>query len=78
MESEMNIYYDEAGDFLEITAGDVSNWYFDNAGKGIFNIIDKNTKEIKGIVIHSFKARTRRLEEIKISLPFRFSIAQLK
>ena len=72
----MNIYYDEEGDFLEITSGGISNCYFDNMGEGVFNIVDKKTNEIKGIAIHSFKARTRKLEEIKISLPFKFSIAQ--
>ena len=33
----MNIYYDEEGDFLEITTGDISNCYFDNMGHGIFH-----------------------------------------
>ena len=48
----LNIYYDEEGDFLEITNGDISNCYFDNFGNGIFQIIDKETKEVKGIAIH--------------------------
>ena len=72
---EMNIYYDEEGDYLEITGGDISDCYFDNLGDGIFNIVNKETEEIKGIAIFSFKARTKRLEEIKISLPFKFKIA---
>ena len=67
----LNIYYDEEGDFLEITNGDISNCFFDNIGEGIFQIIDKKTKEVKGIAIHSFKARTKNLDEIKISLPFK-------
>lgn len=70
----MNIYYDEEGDYLEITTGDISNCYFDNLGKGIFKIIDKKTKEVKGITIFSFKLRTKSLEEIKLSLPFKFKI----
>lgn len=67
----MNLYYDEEGDFLEITMGDISNCYFDNLGKGIFEIVDKSTKEVKGIAIFSFKARTKNLDEIKVSLPFK-------
>jgi hypothetical protein len=67
----LNIYYDEEGDFLEITNGDISNCFFDNIGDGIFQIIDKSTKEVKGIAIHSFKARTKNLDEIKLSLPFK-------
>jgi len=48
----LEIYYDEEGDFLEISNGDISNCYFDNLGNGIFQIIDKNTKEVKGIAMH--------------------------
>lgn len=70
----MNIYYDEEGDFLEITNGDISNCYFDNLGNGIFQIIDKTTKEVKGISIHSFKARTKS-DSIKLELPFKFSFS---
>ena len=70
----MNIYYDEEGDYLEIATGDVSDCYFDNLGKGIFKIIDKKTKEVKGVAIFSFKAKTKSLEEIKFSLPFKFKI----
>ncbi len=71
----MNIYYDEEGDFLEITIGDISNCSFDNLGKGIFKIVDKNTKEVKGIAVHSFKARTKS-ESIKLELPFKFKLEQ--
>ena len=74
MANEMKIYYDEEGDFLEITSGDISNCYFDNLGNGIFKIINKETKEVKGIAIFSFKTRTKSLEEIKLALPFKFRI----
>ena len=74
MNNEMNIYYDEEGDFLEISSGDISNCYFDNTGNGIFVIIDKETKETKGVAIHNFKSRTEKLDEIKLSLPFKFNI----
>jgi len=69
----LNIYYDEEGDFLEITNGDISNCYFDNFGNGIFQIIDKRTKEVKGIAIHSFKKRSKRDEDIRINLPFKIT-----
>mgnify|MGYP001613864005 CR=1 FL=1 len=70
----MNIYYDEEGDFLEINTGDISGCYFNNVGNGIFEIIDKESKKIKGIAIFSFKKRTRNLEELKISLPLKLEI----
>ena len=70
----MKLYYDVEGDFLEITAGDISNCYFDNMGSGIFKVIDKETGEVKGIAIFNFRKRTKSLEEIELSLPFKFSI----
>lgn len=71
----MNIYYDEKGDYLEITSGDISNCFFDNLGNGIFKVTDKETKEVKGIAVFRFKNRTKDLEEIKLSLPFKFNIS---
>ncbi|MEK6936220.1 MAG: hypothetical protein AABW67_05510 [Nanoarchaeota archaeon] len=69
----LNIYYDEEGDFLEITNGDISNCYFDNFGNGIFQILDKETKEVKGISIHSFKKRSKEVDDIRINLPFKIT-----
>ena len=37
----MNIYYDDEGDFLQITMEDISNCYFNDIGDGIFQIVDK-------------------------------------
>lgn len=74
MDSEMILYYDEEGDFLEITFGDISNCYFDNTGKGIFKMVDKATDEVRGIAIHNFKSRSKNLDEIKLHLPFKFKI----
>ena len=37
----MNIYYDDEGDYLEITTGDISNCYFNNIGNGIFRFFPK-------------------------------------
>ncbi len=75
MESKLNLYYDDEGDFLEIVSGDISGCFFDNLGDGIFKIVDKNTNEVKGIAIFSFKSRAKSLDEIKISLPFKLNIA---
>lgn len=76
MEQEMSIYYDDEGDFLEIAAGSIENCYFRNAGMGIFEIIDKTTKEIKGIAVFNFKKRAKTLDAVKLSLPFKFQIAR--
>lgn len=75
MDDEMTVYYDEEGDFLEITFGNTSNCFFDNLGKGIFKITDKTTGEIKGIAVHDFKSRSKNLDEIKFQLPFKLKIS---
>lgn len=74
MGNEMNLYYDEEGDFLEITSGDISNCYFDNVGKGIFEIVDKNTKKVTGIAVMGFRKRTKGLKDVKISLPVKIKL----
>lgn len=75
MNESMSIYYDEEGDFLEITTGDISNCYFDNLGGGIFKIVNKSDNKVKGIAIFNFKKRTKSLEEIQLQLPFKLEIA---
>ena len=72
MEGKMNIYYDEEGDFLEITNGDISNTDSKNLGNGVFEIVDEKTGQVKGISVFKFKLRTKDLKGI--SLPFTFNI----
>jgi len=74
MKEKMNIYYDEDGDFLEITTEEISNCYFNNIGDGIFEIVDKINGKVKGIAIFSFRKRTKNLENLKISLPFKIEL----
>jgi len=51
MKGKTTIYYDEEGDFLEITNGDISDTYSKNRGNGVFEIIDEKTGNVKGISI---------------------------
>ena len=71
MKNELNIYYDEEGDFLELQRGNYKKGYFKNLGEGIFERRNEKTKEITGFAIHGFKKRTQKLKENKISLPFK-------
>ncbi len=69
-----DIYYDEEGDFLEVTFGiPPENEYTDQIESGVFITKDTNTNEIKGIGILGFKKRTHILKEIlnrfKLNLP---------
>ena len=72
----MKIYYDEEGNFLEITKGDISGCFFDNLGNGVFQIVDKETGEVKGIAIHNFKERTKD-DALTLHFPFTVSFSSL-
>ena len=74
MSNELNIYYDEEGDFLELNIGDYTEGSFKNLGDGIFERIDKKTKKITGIVIHGFRKRTQGPKDVKLSLPIKVQL----
>ena len=68
-----NLYYDEEGDFLEVTFGIISKKnYVDEIEPGIFVKKDEDSDDIVGIGILSFKKRAQALREIlqKINLNF--------
>ncbi len=75
MKDNLNIYYDEEGDFLELHVGEFTEGYFKNLGKGIFERIDKKTNKVTGVAIHGFKARTKDLQEVKIELPVKIELS---
>ncbi|MEK6826391.1 MAG: DUF2283 domain-containing protein [Nanoarchaeota archaeon] len=73
-----DIYYDEEGDFLEITFGiPPKKEYSDEVEPGVFVTKDEDTEEIKGIGILSFKKRTQILKDLlqrfKLNLPLEIS-----
>ena len=60
-----DIYYDEAGDFLEITFGvPPKTEYSEEIEPGVFITKDEKTNEIKGVGILSFKKRVQILKEV--------------
>lgn len=60
-----DIYYDEAGDFLEITFGEPPKTeYSEEIETGVFVTKDEETNEIKGVGILSFKKRVQVLRKI--------------
>ncbi|MBI2664216.1 hypothetical protein HYX10_02635 [Candidatus Woesearchaeota archaeon] len=74
MSNELNIYYDEEGDFLEISSGKYTDGYFKNLGDGIFERIDKATNKVTGIAVHGFRKRTKGLKDVKLSLPVKMQL----
>ena len=75
----MNIYYDEEGDFLEIFFGDPTECYAEEPEQGVFVRKDEQSDEVKSIGIIGFKKRTHLLKkllaEFNLSFPINFSIA---
>ncbi len=74
MKGKLNLYYDEAGDFLEIHIGKYTEGYFKNLGNGVFERIDSKTKQATGIAVMGFRKRIEGKKEAKLSLPVELEI----
>ena len=75
MESKMNIYYDDEGDFLEITVSNhPSESYCEDVHEDVFVRKDENTGEVKSIGIIGFTKRTAVLRELLTKLKLAFPI----
>jgi hypothetical protein len=77
----LDIYYDEQGDFLEISFGaPPESEYTEDLDSGIFVTKDRKTNEIKGIGILNFKSQSRELvlkrilKQLNLSLSLDISI----
>lgn len=74
-----DIYYDQEGDFLEITFGEPpAKEYADEIEEGVFITKNEETNELYGIGILSFKKRVEILKKIlnrfNIKLPLEISV----
>ena len=77
MEGEMRIYYDEEGDFLEISIGKPTKCVAEEVEPGIFLRKDEKTNEVKSIGIVSFKKRSKDLKDIKLDLPVEINFSAI-
>lgn len=71
------IYYDDEGDFLEISIGEPTECIAEEIEPGIFLRIDKKTGEAKSIGILDFKKRSQ-LKNIEFKLPINFDLSEIK
>ena len=76
-----DVYYDELGDFLEISFGlPPETEYTEDVEEGIFVTKDRKTQDVKSIGILSFKKRTKEailkrvLQKLGISIPLEISV----
>ncbi|MBI5797717.1 DUF2283 domain-containing protein [Candidatus Woesearchaeota archaeon] len=76
MKENLNIYYDEEGDFLEINIGKITKGSFREIADGIAERIDEKTGKITGISILSFKKRIKKEKGLNISLPFKIKLIE--
>ena len=75
----MNIYYDEEGDFLEITiANPPEDSYCEDVNQDVFLRRDEDTREIVGLGILNFKAHTKDLKDILTNVPVKISFETIK
>ncbi|MBI2523488.1 DUF2283 domain-containing protein [Candidatus Woesearchaeota archaeon] len=77
MKGLMNVYYDEEGDFLEISIGKPTKCHAEEVQPGIFLRKDEKTNEIKSVGIVSFKKRSKDMKDIKLDLPIEVNFSSL-
>ncbi|MEK6837498.1 MAG: DUF2283 domain-containing protein [Nanoarchaeota archaeon] len=69
MKEPMRVYYDEEGDFLEISIGKPTECYATEVEPGVFIRKDEKTEEVKSVGILGFKKRSKQLKDIELRLP---------
>ncbi len=78
MKGQMNIYYDEEGDYLESFIAGTSPTYGEEIGDDITLFRSEATDDIIGIGVLNFKKRTKSLQDIKLNLPFDVNFSALR
>ena len=69
MKGPIRVYYDEEGDFLEISIGQPTKSYAEEVKPGLFLRFDEKTEEVKSVGIFNFKKRAKDLKDIKMDIP---------
>ena len=77
MKGQMEIYYDEEGDYLEIFIKDPSPNYGEDINDEVMIFRDERTEEVVGIAIQDFKKRTKNLKDISVNLPFSVNFEEI-
>ena len=77
MKGPMRVYYDEEGDFLEISVGKPTKCYASELDQGVFLRIDEKSEEVKSIGILGFKKRSKDLKDIKLDIPIEINFSPL-
>lgn len=78
MKGKMAIYYDEAGDYLEVYIENSGQTYGEEIGDDITLFKKESTDEVVGIGILNLKKRASTLQDIRLNLPFEVNFSSLK
>lgn len=73
MKQNLELYYDEEADVLEVFLGEPTPSYFEEIEDDVFEGKDKKTNELKGFKIFNFRKRGG-MKNVKISLPANIKI----
>ena len=68
MNKNLNIHYDEEGDFLYLRIGEPTDCYYEDMGDDIFERRDEKTDEVKGFRILNFKKRAEKQKDNNIKI----------
>ncbi len=77
MKKQLELYYDNEADILEVTIGEPSSCIFDEIDNDLFEGKDEETGELKGYKIFNFLKRGgfSNIKKIKIVLPANVEIS---
>ncbi len=70
MKESLRVYYDEQGDFLEISSGKPLLSIAAETQPGVFVRVDELTGDVRSIGILNFKKRSKNKKDINVNLPF--------
>jgi len=74
MKGPIDIYYDEEGDFLEITiVNPPAESYCEDIHEDVFIRKDEKTGEVVGIGILNFREHTKDLKDILVNVPIKIN-----
>lgn len=74
MKDQLNIYYDNEGDLLEIRMGNPTSAYYEEIKDGVFERIDEKTGKIRGFAIFSFRKRMEKRDSLNVPLPVKIQL----
>ncbi|OYT41254.1 hypothetical protein B6U80_01710 [Candidatus Pacearchaeota archaeon ex4484_26] len=77
-QKNLEVYYDEEADILEIFIGKPTETYFDEIADDLFEGKDEKTDELKGFKIFNFRKRAvNGMREVRIPLPANVEIKEV-